>query len=168
MLRIDIERCNGCGICRGVCPQHAITVNNGLASVNEKLCTQCGACADVCPAGAIRDIREATPVHMQSGKGGEKMVYGFGGRGLGRRGGAGFGFRGASPPWPYVGRGRGGLPRCAYAGVTMPVSFPATPPPYTPQMTREQELGWLKSQADAVKAELDRVEAKINDLKNSN
>jgi len=26
----------------------------------------------------------------------------------------GFGFRGSSPPWPYVGLGRGGLPRCGY------------------------------------------------------
>ena len=33
---------------------------------------------------------------------------GFGGRGWG------FGFRGSSPPWPYVGLGRGGLPRCGY------------------------------------------------------
>ena len=30
--------------------------------------------------------------------------------------GRGIGFRGWSPPWPYVGLGRGGLPRCwAYA-----------------------------------------------------
>ena len=44
------------------------------------------------------------------------MPYGMGfgrGRGLGfgRGFGRGFGFRGYSPPWPYVGRGRGGLPR---------------------------------------------------------
>jgi len=32
--------------------------------------------------------------------------------GFGR--GRGFGFRGASPPWPYIGRGRGGFPRCGY------------------------------------------------------
>ena len=45
------------------------------------------------------------------------MANGFGGgMGMGRGfgGGMGFGFRGSSPPWPYVGIGRGGLPRCGY------------------------------------------------------
>ena len=49
---------------------------------------------------------------------------GFGGRGWG------FGFRGSSPPWPYVGIGRGGLPRCGYflsgaAGMPAPPGYPA-------------------------------------------
>ncbi|MFC2062459.1 hypothetical protein ACFLS8_00710 [Chloroflexota bacterium] len=35
-------------------------------------------------------------------------------RGAGGGGSRGFGFRGSSPSWPYVGRGRGGLPRCRY------------------------------------------------------
>lgn len=35
-----------------------------------------------------------------------------------QRNGRGFGFRGSSPPWPYVGRGRGGQPRCQYPGLT--------------------------------------------------
>ena len=78
------------------------------------------------------------------------MVYGFG-RGFNRGGGSGFGFRGASPAWPYVGRGRGGLPRCQYTGAA---SYP--------QMTQEEELHSLKIQAEAVKAELDRVEARIH------
>ena len=90
------------------------------------------------------------------------MVYGFG-RGLGGRGGAGLGFRGSSPPWPYVGRGRGGLPRCQYPGLaTVPAYAPVST--YSSRMTREQELDWLKSQAEATKAELDRVEAHIRDL----
>ena len=46
---------------------------------------------------------------------GRGMGYGAGGRGFARGGGGmGFGFRGSSPPWPYVGIGRGGLPRCGY------------------------------------------------------
>jgi len=89
------------------------------------------------------------------------MVYGFG-RGFSRGGGAGFGFRGNSPPWPYVGRGRGGLPRCRYPGAVV------TPPyepvlPYPP-LTQEEEVDWLKRQAEAIKAELNQVEARMHDL----
>jgi prefoldin subunit 5 len=36
--------------------------------------------------------------------------------------------------------------------------------PYTPQMTREQELDFLKSQAEAIKGELEQIEAKIKEL----
>ena len=164
MIRIDIERCTGCGICKDVCPQHAIAIDSGLALVNDDLCIQCGTCADVCPAGAIR---EGTLVHTQLIKGGEKMVYGFG-RGSGRGGGADFGFRGTSPSWPYIGRGRGGLPRCWYPGVAMVPPCPPVPPAYTPQMTQDQESDWLKSQAKAIKAELNQVEARIHDLERSN
>jgi hypothetical protein len=41
------------------------------------------------------------PSPSTDGRGGVMMSYG-----------RGFGFRGWSPPWPFVGRGRGGLPRC--------------------------------------------------------
>jgi hypothetical protein len=34
-------------------------------------------------------------------------------------------------------------------------------------MTQEEEMGWLKSQADAIKAELDRVETRIRDVENT-
>jgi hypothetical protein len=37
--------------------------------------------------------------------------------------GRGFGFRGWSPPWPYVGRGRGGLPRCWAYGANWVASY---------------------------------------------
>jgi len=164
MVYVDIERCTGCGICIGVCPQHAIAINNDLASVNEDLCIQCGTCADACPTDAIREV---APVQAKLSKGGDNMVYGYGrgfGRGFGPRGGAGFGFRGASPPWPYFGRGRGGLPRCWYPGLAMASSYPSVSPLYTPQMTQEAEIDWLKSQAEAIKAELGHVETRIHDL----
>ena len=91
------------------------------------------------------------------------MVYGFG-RGTGGRGGAGFGFRGASPPWPYAGRGRGGLPRCSYPGINaLPGNMPFSQP-YSAQMTQEGDISWLKSQAEAIKTELDRVESRIRDI----
>jgi len=90
----------------------------------------------------------------------------------------GFGFRGASPPWPYVGRGRGGLPRCGYftgvAGAPAPgfynsPSYPGMPaapayPPYAPPMTRDEELNYLKDQAEAIKGQLEEIESKMRDL----
>jgi hypothetical protein len=64
----------------------------------------------------------------------------------------GFGFRGASPPWPYVGRGRGGLPRCGYylrSGAAQPAG---------------DELDYLKSQAEAIKEQLEQIEARMRQL----
>ena len=77
-----------------------------------------------------------------------------------RRGGRGFGFRGSSPPWPYVGRGRGGLPRCGhfFRGAASGAY------PYGPQMTREQELDFLKDEAEAIKNQLEQVDARIKEL----
>jgi hypothetical protein len=109
------------------------------------------------------------------------MFYGFGqGRG-GRVGGhAGLGFRGSSPPWPYVGRGRGGMPRCSYyfGGVGVPpvpqsfgarLFYSGMPPaaryaPYAPQMSREDELSYMKDQAEAIKGQLEQIESRMRDL----
>jgi hypothetical protein len=108
------------------------------------------------------------------------MPNGFGrGRGFSRGfgGGMGFGFRGASPPWPYVGIGRGGLPRCGYflSGAGAPPPWPYQPPfygqpttpryaPFTPQMTREDELDYLRDEAEAIKGQLEEIEARMRDL----
>ena len=96
--------------------------------------------------------------------------------GFGR--GMGFGFRGSSPPWPFVGRGRGGLPRCGYflsgaagAPAAWPyqqASYPYEPGygamPFAPQMTREQGLDFLKNQAQALREQLEQIEARIEEL----
>ena len=95
------------------------------------------------------------------------MVYGFG-RGsrnsgiTGNRGGAGLGFRGSSLPWPYVGRGRGGLPRCSYyiGGQTIVPSVPL-------RMNKDQEISFLRSQADDIKKKLGQVESRLHDLEKS-
>jgi len=106
------------------------------------------------------------------------MPNGFG-RGFGFRRGMGFGFRGSSPPWPYVGLGRGGLPRCGYflsgaagapmAGPYQQPFYAATPPtpgaaPFVPQMTREQELDFLKSEAQAMREQLEQIETRMRGL----
>ena len=106
------------------------------------------------------------------------MPSGFGrGRGFGRGGGWGFGFRGASPPWPYLGIGRGGLPRCGYylsgAGAPPPPPYqpsfygqPAAPEyaPYMPRMTREEELNYLRNQAEDIKEQLDQIDSRMRVL----
>ena len=163
MFNIDNAKCTGCGSCIDACPQRAVSLHNDMVVINQEQCIQCGTCAEACPVSAIREVVTA---HAQIAKGGDSMVYGFG-RGFGRRGGIGFGFRGSSPPWPYLGRGRGGLPRCWYPSVAMASPCPPVSSVYTPQMTQEGEIGWLKSQADAIKAEFDRVEARIQDLESA-
>ncbi|MFC1871806.1 DUF5320 domain-containing protein [Chloroflexota bacterium] len=84
----------------------------------------------------------------------------------------GLGFRGASPPWPYVGRGRGGLPRCWHPGEPAAPSY--TPPyagypawetvPPPARMTREQETDFLKEEAKAIKSQLEEIEGRIRDM----
>ncbi len=163
MVCIDSTRCNGCGRCVAVCPQQAITIDNSLAVINQELCIQCGACSEVCSAGAIREV---APAHEKIWKGGERMTYGYGrgfGRGSGRRGGAGLGFRGISPPWPYAGRGRGGLPRCWHPDSWAEAPYPA-PPPYWLSSTGEGELGFLRDQAGVMKSQLENIERQIQEL----
>ena len=96
------------------------------------------------------------------------MPYGYG-KGFGGGGGMGFGFRGSSPPRPYIGRGRGGLPRCGYfysATMAAPAArvYPTSGLPFEPRVTRDQELAYLADEADTIKAELEHIEARINEL----
>jgi hypothetical protein len=102
----------------------------------------------------------------------------FGRRGSGHGGGMGFGSHGSSPPWPYVGRGRGGLPRCGYyVGAGAPVShaygaqqfYAGAPsaagyPPYAPRMSREGELNYMKDRAEAINGQLEEIESRMRDL----
>ena len=82
----------------------------------------------------------------------------------------GYGFRGWSPPWPYVGQGRGGLPRCWYYGAAAPPYwYPAVQQqfPYAPYAAApppEQEIEMLREQAAAMKGQLDEIEARIREL----
>jgi heterodisulfide reductase subunit A len=50
---IDGERCGNCGICRDVCPSHAIEITEQGPIVNELLCKGCGICIGACPANVI-------------------------------------------------------------------------------------------------------------------
>jgi hypothetical protein len=103
----------------------------------------------------------------------------------GRRGG--FGFRGSTPPWPYIGRGRGGLPKCGYyyahgyspyrsnmsSYQWSPAAYgtqwyvPAYETWYHPETrfsSREHELDALKNEAEAIKAHLKEIDGRIQEL----
>jgi len=83
--------------------------------------------------------------------------------------GRGFGFRGAAPGWPYIGRGRGGLPRCWYPGLSagfVPYAAPWMTPGW-PVPAGEEELDILRQQADDMKSQLENIERRIHELENT-
>jgi len=63
IVRIDPDKCDGCGACIPACPEGAIKIVNGKAVlVKESLCDGLGACVKECPKGAITiEEREAEP-----------------------------------------------------------------------------------------------------------
>lgn len=61
IIRIDEEKCDGCGLCVPSCAEGAIQIIDGKARVsNEALCDGIGNCLGECPQGAITiEEREA-------------------------------------------------------------------------------------------------------------
>ena len=53
-MRIDEERCIGCGECVISCFYDAIEIREGKASIDSDKCDVCGLCLEKCPVGAVR------------------------------------------------------------------------------------------------------------------
>lgn len=51
-VKVDVNRCKGCGICAEKCRAGAISITD-VAVVDASLCTACGACVSACPSGAL-------------------------------------------------------------------------------------------------------------------
>ena len=51
-VRIDLNKCTGCGKCKEVCPVNAIKIGNDKAIINDE-CVECGACISECPNEAL-------------------------------------------------------------------------------------------------------------------
>jgi len=56
-IRIDEEKCTGCGLCVSVCKDFGIEIENGKVRVNDHPffgCIACGHCMAICPSDAIK------------------------------------------------------------------------------------------------------------------
>jgi ferredoxin len=54
IIKIDEEKCDGCGLCISSCPEGALQIVNGKAKlVKESFCDGLGACLGACPQGAL-------------------------------------------------------------------------------------------------------------------
>jgi len=53
-IKLDIEKCTGCGNCIEVCPHGVLAVTNQKVEFSNKdKCIECGGCMKNCPFDAI-------------------------------------------------------------------------------------------------------------------
>jgi len=53
-LKLNSDKCTGCGWCVYVCPHHVFKLENGKSHIIDKdYCMECGACAKNCTFNAI-------------------------------------------------------------------------------------------------------------------
>ena len=83
IIRIDEEKCNGCGACAAACHEGAIEMVNGKAKLTrEDYCDGLGDCLPACPVDAISfEMREAPAydeeaVHRAQAEKAEKLPCG--------------------------------------------------------------------------------------------
>ena len=64
IIKIDEEKCNGCGLCANACHEGAIEMINGKAKlVRENFCDGFGDCLPACPTGAITFEEREAPAY---------------------------------------------------------------------------------------------------------
>ena len=52
-VKVDLEKCTGCGSCAEVCQVEAIKIENDKAKIDENECVDCGTCIDECQSEAL-------------------------------------------------------------------------------------------------------------------
>ena len=64
IIKIDEEKCNGCGACASACHEGAIEMVNGKAKLTrEDYCDGLGDCLPACPTGAITFEEREAPAY---------------------------------------------------------------------------------------------------------
>ncbi len=76
IIRIDKEKCNGCGVCADACHEGAIDIIDGKAELmREHFCDGLGDCLPECPTGAISfEEREAPAYDEEAVKEAQKKL----------------------------------------------------------------------------------------------
>ena len=80
IIKIDEEKCNGCGLCASACHEGAIDIIDGKAKlVRENFCDGFGDCLPNCPTGAISFEEREAPAYDEAAvkaaqQGGKKMA----------------------------------------------------------------------------------------------
>lgn len=66
IIKIDEEKCNGCGVCASACHEGAIEMKDGKAKLmREDYCDGLGDCLPVCPANAITFEEREAPAYNE-------------------------------------------------------------------------------------------------------
>ena len=70
IIKINEEKCTGCGLCVEACHERAIEIVNGKARlISDEYCDGLGACLPACPEGAIEIVEaEAKPFNEEAVK----------------------------------------------------------------------------------------------------
>lgn len=67
IIKINKEKCNGCGACASACPTGAIEMIDGKANLTrENYCDGLGDCLPACPTGAISFIVREAPAYDEA------------------------------------------------------------------------------------------------------
>ncbi len=54
-IKLDEQKCTGCGMCLDVCPHHVFAMNGKKVRIDSRdTCMECGACSKNCPAEALQ------------------------------------------------------------------------------------------------------------------